>query len=148
MDTSQKIFYLSFRQIWNQWTEKPLETTFWASRRPHSKLKNDPQETWLNPTHKTRVVRYERVVARLCPMSRLVKEIKSLLNVTKQGTGYKTWHKIAVRSYNQPFRAKILKREVLKPTTSGMEVRSYNQPLSQNKILKKVQPAKNRYKFL
>ena len=33
--------------------------------------------------------------------------------------GYKTLHKIAVRSYKQPFGGKILKK-VLQPTTSGM----------------------------
>ena len=41
-----------------------------------------------------------------------------------QGAGYKTWHKITVRSYKQPFHGKNKKKRGLITNTSGMEIKS------------------------
>ena len=44
------------------------------------------------------------------------------------GAGYKTLHKIAVRSYKQPFGGQNLKKRGLIITSKGLIVRSNNQP--------------------
>ena len=53
---------------------------------------------------------------------------KLILQGGRRPVGYKTWHKIAVRSYKQPFGGKNLNPPKKERSYKRPKVRSYNQP--------------------